>query len=45
MTLLLIIFSTLIVVVSILFSIYTSVNSGASKFERWFDKLINNKPD
>jgi len=43
MTLLLILITTVTVVVSIIFSLYTSVNSGASKFERWFEKIFDNK--
>ncbi|NOU47940.1 MAG: hypothetical protein HOO86_12895 [Bacteroidales bacterium] len=38
MEIFLIILATLIVVIFTIVSFYTSVNSGASKFEKWFDK-------
>lgn len=38
MELFLIILAVLIVVISTILSFYTSVNSGASKFEKWIDK-------
>lgn len=43
MELILIIFALLFVAVFTFFSFYTGVNSGASKFVQWFEKIFNNK--
>jgi cell division protein FtsL len=43
MELFLIIVATLIVVIFTILSFYTSVNSGASKFEKWIDKKEKEK--
>ena len=43
MELFLILIAILLVVIFTFFSFYTGVNSGASKFEQWFEKLFNNK--
>jgi len=45
MELILILIAILLVVIFTVFSFYTGVNSGASKFQQWFEKLFNNKID
>ncbi|MCC7319130.1 MAG: hypothetical protein IT219_11395 [Bacteroidales bacterium] len=43
MELLLIIFTTLVIVAFTILSFYTSVNKGAEHFEQWISKWLNNK--
>jgi hypothetical protein len=43
MELFLILIAAFIVVVFTILSFFTSLNSGASKFERWFEKKDKNK--
>jgi hypothetical protein len=45
MTTALIIVSVVIVMIFIILSLYTSVNSGASKFGRWIEKIFNEEKD
>ncbi|MEI6577351.1 MAG: hypothetical protein WCO63_14330 [Bacteroidota bacterium] len=44
MTIFLIILAVLIVMVFVILSLYTSVNSGASKFGKWIENIFNEKP-
>ncbi len=41
----LIIFSIVVVIASTVLSYYSSINSGAAKMEKWFEKQESAKPD
>jgi hypothetical protein len=41
----LIIFSIVVVIASTVLSYYSSINSGAAKMEKWFEKQEGTKPD
>jgi hypothetical protein len=45
MNFILVLIISLIVVVLIVITFYTSVNSGAAKFGDWFEKLMDDKPE
>jgi hypothetical protein len=45
MTIILIALTAIIVLAVTIFSLYTSVNSGASKFGQWIEKIFNEEKD
>ncbi len=44
MTVILIIVVSVVVVISVAITFFTSVNSGASKFTDWIEKMLDDKP-